>query len=392
MTSKAPIAPLWIETPDQLEALIETLRAEPIYGFDTEFHGEKTYFPSLALFQVSWSDGIALIDPLALDLTPFAEILQGEAVAIVHASTHDLTVIERACGVLPRKLFDTQLAAGFLGMSTPSLASLCDQLLGVRLSKGDRLTDWRRRPLTSDQLTYAAADVAHLFALHEQITTRLSKLERLDWAEAECAEILTRDRSPQDPETAWWRIKECRALKGQSRAIAQTVAAWREEWAIRNDRPPRFIFGDLSIAVVASKPPSSVADLQQIRGVDASQVRGPIGEEILQAVKRGTTLDLDAIRNPPVGETDRESRPGLALVSAWVGQIARAEKLDPTLLATRSDLVSFLRGDEGARLAHGWRSQIVGDVLQRLMRGEVCVALDSSGDLVLEERSGKPAS
>ena len=388
----APALPIsWIDTPEQLEALIETLRSEPRYGFDTEFHGEKTYFPSLALLQVSWSTGIALIDPLALDLKPFAEILRGGATALVHASTHDLTVIERACGVIPSSIFDTQLAAGFIGMSTPSLASLCDQLLGIRLSKGDRLTDWRRRPLTDDQIAYAAADVAHLFALHDQISDRLNKSGRLQWALDECGDLLTRDRSPQDPDTAWWRIKECRALKGQSRAIAQTVSAWREEWAISNDRPPRFIFGDLSIAVVASKPPTALADLQQIRGVDSSQLRGRIGEEILRAVKRGLELDVAEIRNPPVGETDRESRPGLALVSAWVGQIARAEKVDATLLATRHDLVSFLRGDEHAKLATGWRAQIVGDVLQRLMRGDVSVALDASGDLVLEQRSNLPA-
>jgi ribonuclease D len=202
----------------------------------------------------------------------------------------------------------------------------------------------------------------------------------------ECEELRIKDRATQDPDTAWWRIKECRSLKGAPRQVAQSVAAWRERWGITNDRPPRFVLPDLPIAVIASKPPQSIDDLAQVRGVDAGQVRGSVGEEILQAVKLGQSLSPEQLRLPPAGDTERESRPGLALVSAWIGQMARTEKLDASLLATRSDILAFLRNDPAAKLANGWRASVVGNVLGRITRGEVAVALDKSGDLVLVDR------
>ncbi len=386
--SRTPADPTfqWIETDDALAELIATLRAQPIYGIDTEFQGERTYFPSLALIQVGWQGGNALIDPLAVDVTPFAEVFATDALCIVHAATHDLSVMERATGAIPQKIFDTQLAAGFLGMSTPSLSALCDQLLGLRLSKGDRLTDWRRRPLDSSQLIYAAHDVDHLLALHHELRTRLDEMGRYQWVLDECEEFRLRDRTTQDPLAAWWRIKECRSLKGAPRQVAQSVAAWRERWGIANDRPPRFVLPDLPIAVIASKPPRTIDDLALVRGVDAGQVRGVVGEEILKAIADGEAMSANELRLPPIGDTERESRPGLALVSAWIGQIARTEKLDVSLLATRSDVLALLRNDPSARLATGWRASIVGNVLGRITRGEVAVALDKSGDLVLVDR------
>jgi hypothetical protein len=121
------------------------------YGLDTEFHGERSYWPRLALVQVAWPAGIALIDPFAVDMKPFGEILRGPGVMIAHASEQDLAILVRACGNPPSKLFDTQIASGFIGMGAPSLASLAERLLGVKLAKGDRLTDWTRRPLKAEQ-------------------------------------------------------------------------------------------------------------------------------------------------------------------------------------------------------------------------------------------------
>ena len=116
---------------------------------------------------------VALVDPLAVDPEPLAQVLAGPGVMVAHAATQDLEVLSRACRVLPARLFDTQVAAGFLGYGSASLASLVERFLGVRLAKGDRLTDWSRRPLTPSQISYAASDVAHLLALADAISAQL---------------------------------------------------------------------------------------------------------------------------------------------------------------------------------------------------------------------------
>ena len=149
--------PQIITTGEELAWLVDQLSAVPQYGLDTEFHRERTYWPRLALVQVAWlssPDGqtkVALVDPLAVDPEPLAQVLAGPGVMVAHAATQDMEVLLRACRVLPARLFDTQVAAGFLGYGSASLASVVERFLGVRLAKGDRLTDWSRRPLSQSQ-------------------------------------------------------------------------------------------------------------------------------------------------------------------------------------------------------------------------------------------------
>ncbi len=152
---------------------------------------------------------------------------------MLHAAQQDLEVLTHACGAVPARLFDTQLVAGFLGHSTPSLSSLVSGELQIRLPKADRLTDWLRRPLSEDQKTYAASDVAHLFELYDGLAAQLEELGRLDWALAECEELRTRPVGPSDPDDAWLRLKDVRTLKRHARGVAEAVAAWRERRAAR---------------------------------------------------------------------------------------------------------------------------------------------------------------
>lgn len=380
----------WVDSADALGEVIAALRDEPLYGIDTEFHRERTYWPQLALVQIAWPGRIALIDPLALDLAPFAEVLEGPGTCIMHAADQDLEVLERACGVIPARLFDTQVAAGFLGFSSPSLSSLVERLLGERLTKGDRLTDWMQRPLTAGQRRYAASDVAYLAALHADLTRRLDECDRRPWADQECEALRVRPHLPQDPDTAWWRIKDSRSLRSASRGIAQEVAAWRERRAAVVDKPPRMVLADLALLGVAHRAPASNADLRDIRGLDGRFLKGDAATEILAAVEAGSALGRSALRMPPVDELDRALRPAVTLVSAWVAQLAQELRIDTAMLATRHDLLALLRGDEDARLALGWRAGLVGDRIRQLVDGRAALAFrPGKGDLVLEARSGQ---
>lgn len=372
----------WIDRQDEFEALIDTLSAQPRYAIDTEFHRERTYYPKLALVQVAWDDQIVLVDPLPLDLAPLRRLFASPAIAVFHAAQQDLDVLTHVCGAVPDRMFDTQLAAGFTGYSTPSLLSLLQAELGVIASKGDRLTDWLRRPLTDDQRVYAAGDVAHLLELHDRLVAKLTGLGRLEWALDACEELRVRPTGATDPEQAWLRLKDVRVLKARSRGVAQAVAAWRERRAASVDVPVRQVLPDLAILGIAQKHPKTQAELGQARGVDERHSRGNMGAEILAAVADGLGREVH-LPAADVDDLDRALRPAVTLVSAWVSEVARAERIDTALLATRSDIVSLLRGDAGARLSHGWRAHLLGDGIRQLVEGRAGLTFDGKGGLRL---------
>ena len=378
-----------VTTAGALLDVVAELADQPAYALDTEFHRERSYYANVALLQLAWPGRCALVDPLAVDLAPFATVLDGPGLAVLHASTQDLEVLLRACGTVPSRLFDTQLAAGFLGFATPSLTSLVERVLDVHLPKASRLTDWLRRPLSEDQLTYAAADVLHLLELTDVLRRELAATGRLEWAEEECELLRTRGWGPPDPENAWLRIKETRSLKGRSRGVAQSVAAWRERRAAQLDQPVRFILSDLAIVGIAGKPPKDLEQLKAIRGLDERNARGQIGESLLAAIEAGRALPDGAIRLPKRDEVDRDLRAAVALVSAWVTQVSRELRIDPSLLATRTDLATFLARDPDARLATGWRKELLGDAIEELVGGTYALAFDGAGGLALERRSGE---
>lgn len=372
----------WIATQNELLDLVDVLMAEPRYAFDTEFHRERTYYPKLALAQFAWPGGTALVDPLAVDVTALRPLLESDTQCVLHAAQQDLDVLTHSCGAVPKRLFDTQLAAGFIGYGTPSLASLLQGELKVTVPKGDRLTDWLRRPLTDDQKSYAASDVAHLLELQDRITAQLERTGRVSWAEAACEELRVKPGSGTDPDGAWLRLKDVRVLKPKARGVARSVAAWRERRAMSVDSPVRQILPDLAILGIAQKQPQSVEELAHARGIDERHWRGNLGREIIAAVIEGMQNDVH-LPASDVEELDRNLRPAITLVSAWVSELARNEKIDTALLGTRGDIVALLRKDPDARLSIGWRAELLGDQVQRLVDGAAALTFDGKGGLRL---------
>jgi ribonuclease D len=372
-----------------LEELVAEVAAQDAYGFDTEFHTERTYVPDLALIQIAWADKMALVDPLAVDPAPLATIFGGPGVAVAHAASQDLDVLMAACGAVPATVFDTQIVAGFLGLSTPSLSRLVDQMLGVSLPKADRLSDWLVRPISDRQVTYALNDVAHLLELRDVLTERLRALGRLEWALDECDQVLG-DRAPaRVPEEAWWKLGDIRGMSRRSRAVAQEVAAWRERTAAETNRPRRMVLSDLGLLAVSQRPPRTADELRGTRGVDGRHLAQGRAAEIMQAVARGLDLPSDQIRMPSEGRDAPAPPAAVAVCSGVVRQIADDLDFDQGLLATRADIAQLLCREPN-RLDTGWRRTIVGDPLRRLIAGEVAAAFDQRGHLVMEERSGKP--
>ena len=388
--SHEELEPWVVDTSSEFERLLGVLASMPLYCFDTEFHRERTYYARLALLQVAWPGGIAIVDPLKVDVSGFASVLEGKGLAIVHACDQDLEIMQRVCGAVPSSILDTQVAAGFLGMSSPSLSALTERLLGVRLEKGDQLTDWTRRPLSAGQLRYAANDVAYLIELYEALRDRLEAAGRWEWAVTECQPLLAAARRTSDPDEAWWKLRQARQLRGAQRGVAQSITAWRERRARRLDLPVRQVLPDLPLASIAHRPPKSREELSQVRGLDGRYLSDGAAAEILEAVAAGERLPASSIRLPPSIPEDA-SRPMLALAVAYGAERARQLGIDASILATRADVTAFLRDPPEGRLVTSWRGEILGEPIRRLVSGEAALVLEDSS-LVLEQRSRIPFS
>ena len=378
----APDGYRWIDRQADFDDLVARLIDSPRYALDTEFHRERTYFPKLALLQVATEDEILVVDPLPLDLSGLRKVFASDSLAVLHAAQQDLDVLTHACAAVPARLYDTQLAAGFLGYGTPSLVSLLHGELHVSVAKGDRLTDWLRRPLTEAQRAYAASDVAHLLDLHDVLSARTDQLGRSEWVAAACEELRTKPTSGTAPGDAWLRLKDVKNLRPKSRGVARSVAEWRERRAMELDIPVRQVMPDLAVLGVAQKAPTSLNELAGARGVDERHSRGNTAQQILAAVAAGVGQPVDHQPND-VDDLDRTLRPAITLISAWVSELARRQKLDNSLLATRADLVALVRGDADARLRHGWRAEVLGDQIERLLNGSAGLTFDAQRGLRL---------
>lgn len=365
----------WVDATSDLEAIVVELLDEPRYAIDTEFHRERTYYPDLALVQIAWPGGLVLIDPLAVDITALRPLFDSDVVAVFHAAQQDLDVLTHAVGCVPRRFFDTQIAGGFVGYGTPSLVSILNGEIGINPPKGDRLTDWLRRPLTDAQRTYAALDVAYLLEVQDLLTEKLAEVGRVGWVTEACEELRAKPVSGQHPDDAWARLKDVRGLRPRPRAVAQSIAAWRERTAMERNVPVRQVLPDLAILGISQRQPSDEKELSQARGVDDRFNRGKIAKAILDAVAEGKRAEPPESRITS-DDLERDLRPAVTLISAWVSQVAKSEKIDTATLATRSDLVAFLSEDPSARLARGWRKEILGEGIERLVSGKAALTFD----------------
>jgi ribonuclease D len=377
-----------VDSDQDLDDVVDQLLDVERYAIDTEFHRERTYYPQLALIQIAWPGDLVLIDPIAVDPEPLADVFRSDVEAVLHACSQDLEVLELETGAAPSRIFDTQIAAAFVGMRTPSLASLHDQLLGLKLPKANRLTDWLRRPLEPAQQAYAASDVEHLLEIQDLLVDQLDAKGRLGWADDECELARTKGLSARKPEEAWLRIKEARSLGARARTAAQELAAWRERSAQSRNIPVRHVLPDLAIVALAQRAPTDVGDVSRTRGLERRSVSKRDAAEIVEVIAAAKDLP------PPPSQPKKSNggpdlRPAVTLITAWMSQYADDMDLDPAMLGSRNDIEEFVRSGE-SRLAHGWRHDLAGSAIRSLLAGDAAVAFDGDGRVIVEKRSHEP--
>jgi len=373
----------WITNQRDFDELVDELSDASAYALDTEFHRERTYLPQLAVVQLATLDRIALVDALAVDVRPLSRTFQTDAVCVMHAGSQDLEILELACGAVPARMFDTQIAALFCGYRTSSLGKLVEGFLGIQLDKSAQLTDWTRRPLPNDDLRYAASDVAHLLELRDALVGRLDERGRLQWAEEEIERFRSKDRSAPDPETLWWKLRGKTKLNGRARGVAQELAAWRDRVAQKENRPPRTVLSDMPLLALAQRPARNAEQLRGVRNLDLRRFKHT--DQLLSAIDRGTKLPKSAVRLPPKKPENLPSVDGvIALCLAWLAQRAGVEGLDMSVLGTRDDVTSLVL-HQPSRLSSGWRDGLVGRELRSIIDGTAVLGV-SGTELELLDR------
>ncbi len=380
-----------------VEASAQIARAKGRLGIDTEFMSEGRYRALLCLTQVAVEDpseptGIRtiLIDGLdrSVEVRPLAELLADPEVEIVlHAGRQDVAILRRAWATHLTNIFDIQIAAGFVGESAQSgYGNLLSSVLGLRVGKTASYTRWDARPLTGEQLSYAAEDVAHLLQVADEIQGRLGNSGRLEWAIEECRrlEAATDER---DPDTAWERLPRVGQLDPQARAVAKRLAAWRERTAANEDRPVGQVLQDPPLLELAKRHPRQVEALGQIRGIHPSFIKRR-ATPLLEAISAG-------LEDPPIpreakrGHSDASDAPLIALAEALLRARAMDAGLAYELIASRNDLEQIISAarqsspEPEVRTLSGWRRELVGSDLEALLSGSVAVAVGGSRRLEL---------
>lgn len=364
---------VYISTSDELSAFCERIGNEPVIAVDTEFLRERTYYPKLCLVQVGTPTEIGAIDPILIeDLSPLAHIFADERVTkVFHACGQDLEVILDGMGVTCTSVFDTQVAAAFLGMRQQvSYASLVEVYAGVRLPKAESLTDWSRRPLDPEQLTYAEDDVRYLPGIYDRMVEQLVERDRLAWVQPEIAEATDPSHMHRDPREAYLRLKRSSSLTRRQLAIAREVCAWREQTAASHDVPRKWVLSDEVVVEVCKRAPRNRDRLRKIRGTDQLSERDV--RDLLDAVHAGEEVPGSACPQP-----ERHAHPSaevesvVDLMVALVRIVSEKSGIATQLIATRDDLVEFAQDRSKSRLATGWRHELAGKQLESLLEGSV---------------------
>lgn len=350
---------------DEPDTIAPELRDHAILGIDTEFIREKTYFAQLCLLQISAPARAYCVDPLAGN--PM-QTFWGETSRknwVVHSARQDIEVIFQTFGTMPAGLFDTQIAAALLGMQPQiGYAGLVKELFDVDIPKSHTRADWSQRPLPDALLHYAVEDVEYLLPAYEVLGERLEKAGRKEWAEQDSHLLLDESLYAVDETQAIQRLKGARNLRGRRRAVAERLAVWREAEAARRDRPRQWILRDGALLDIAMELPHGMAALRRIESLPGKLVNRA-GEELLAIVTQAAHDDNDY--RPPAAPDDKQKKL-LKTLQSTVAACADELGISPELIAPRKELsAAILAGETRSRVFRGWRRELVGDKLLRLL-------------------------
>ncbi len=385
---------MYITSADQLKVFCESLQSAEILAVDTEFVRERTYFHRTGLIQVGSGEHFAAIDPVLLsDLTPLLELLKDPTkIKIFHAARQDLEILVRLCGQVIPPVFDTQIAAALVGWGTQiSFAKIVYKAIGKKIHKTETYTDWCRRPLSNNQIEYAIDDVRYLVPVYNKLIERLKKMNRLDWVKGEVQNWEDpKTFALPDPRQRFMKIKNLRSLKPRNLTVLQEIAAWREGEAVKRDCLAKAIIRDETLLEIARKIPRDPKALSGIRGFYQKELSKG-GAAILSAIEKAMKIPEEELTVLPESNGHATTRGVEELLSAYVQIRSEELKIEPSVLADRKQIHSFVAHFEQKEdmeehfLFQGWRKELIGTPMFSLLSGKVGLRIDPSGQVRLTE-------
>ena len=365
---------MYISTYEELSAFCERAARFNAIAVDTEFLRERTYHPRLCLVQVATPDECVVIDVIAIDnVAPLAILMRDEGtVKVFHACSQDMEVLNYTLGALPAPIFDTQIAAAFLGerMQT-SYNGMVHAFCGVTLPKSESLTDWSRRPLTPEQIEYALDDVRYLIKAYDVIMERLDESGRASWVLDEIKPLTDRSHYVVDRRVAFKRVKRVNSLTRRQLAVARELAAWREARAEYSNIPRKWLMSDEVLIALSKRPPHDAASLRRVRGTEQLSDADVAGA--LSVIARGESCPAD--KYPFIARTHKPASPELEsvidLMYALIRLVGERSGVATAMIASRDDLVDYVDHPQDSPLREGWRFELVGTLIDDLLNGDI---------------------
>ncbi len=376
---------VYIDSNESLALTCDTIRLSKVLCVDTEFHRETTYYPELALIQISNGEKTCCIDPLSItNFTPLLAIMNNSNITkVFHASHQDLEIFNYLFNTLPSPIFDTQIAAGLLGYGEQiGYAALMQKELNIDIDKSQTRTDWMKRPLSNDQLLYAASDVYYLAKAYPKIVQKLDSLNRLEWLQNDFSSLSKPENYKVDKQSIWKKVKGNQKLKGEALVLLQALAAWREETAQTRNRPRRRVLPDDALIDIARLKPDTAEKITQLRSLNKSRLSNEDATQIIQRMENAQHLPKE--HWPKHAKRHKLNPREDALVDALSAVLklkADEHNITPLNLASRKDLEGLLQGQTDIPLMQGWRYLHAGQVIEEFLSGK-CFLQAISGELV----------
>jgi len=387
----------YIDTPESLSQACETLRTCKVLAVDTEFHRETTYYPEFALLQIYGNGQCWIIDPIILkDLNELWDILCNPSILkVFHAGRQDMEIVLKESGRLPLPVFDTQVAAALLGLGQQiGFGNLVQKVAKKELAKQESFSDWMGRPLRTKQLEYAADDVIWLMPVYQHLNERLQARGRLAWLDEEQTKLCDLATYQESKDTVLWRVKGVHKLKGRALVVLRELAAWREEQAKSRNIPRRRLIADEPLLEIARRDSLDINIMGRMRGLTQGTIKR-FGSDIMQVFQQGMEVPEESWpkankRNHHTVGTDLR----MELLDTLLNLKAEEGEISSSILSSKGDLTDLASWGKQCKqpepdlsCLNGWRRELVGNDLLRLLRGELSLRIDpSNGTPVIDSR------
>lgn len=370
-----------IDTTEELKKACKILKKQTTIAIDCEFIREKTYYPIPCLIQVGYKEGAFLLDPLAkeMDMQAFFDILQNKKITkVFHSGRQDIEILYNLSGKVPVSVFDTQIAAQVCGLGeSVSYENLVKYYCETELDKSCRLTNWQLRPLTEEQLKYAAGDVTHLLVCYERIKEYLKENKREDWIKEELADLVDETHYCINPDDAWQRIRHNLHSAYFINAL-KVLACWREKRAIAHNTSRQTIIKDDLLLNIAAAFPKNQEEMKQVRGMRSDIARSILAEEMLDELQKLEEHGLDK----SLVKQDREkdvALPGGAQSLYEILKLLLKIKSNeygivPHLLTSEKNLREYIKSPKKNDILKGWRYEVFGKDAEGFRKGEITLS------------------